>query len=270
MLGLGKYAKYILVRFEQMLCPYCYKESPSCSDIFVCANCELISRSSVAIRRDGRADIIMQLNQMESGGDSEGVEGKINELIQDGASLHDLYAAALFYKRLSNNRYLAVDYGRGGFMEENSDNRERSWMDLAKYKGLLYRVIWGCRYELKTGYNTDITYLEFTAEIALGQLEYAKTTLEMMNAKSKSNGDSDVVEYANSIYYSAVGDDATAIKNIDAVAPKIPGVLYYLAAMHVRRKRYGYALTLLTALREKTGSARAEELISRITAARKS
>ncbi len=157
-----------------------------------------------------------------------------------------LYANGLFYLAFSDVLYKSVDYGMEGYMEGNSDNRERSIKVLSEGKTQIYKAIRLSEDRLQHGYDSAPAYLRFIAYSRLQVPDGAKAALIAL--ESKESKESALLLYARTVHLAAYGTERAALAEVGKATESQVNAFYYLARLMIREGRTGEAIKVLARL----------------------
>ncbi len=259
--------KYLhsLGQFEKrgVSCPYCGNVIiTKDGSYFACPFCEMHSNEvQVSKQRDDLKGLLASKNKLISSNAWDDAAKIVEQILLLDPSPQMIYASAVFYESFSNYCWHDVNYSLGGYMEQNSINREKSWMLTSKSKTLLYRDIKICGDEIKSGKETDITFIKFLAEMKVSKFAQAKDTLDIIMESSTLPRAKD---HAGMSYYSQINDQKNAIKYIDLMLTTDLSAFYYLSKLLVKNRRNDDADKILVPFVEKTSMPKAMELLFKI------
>ncbi len=260
-------SKYLrsLAQFEKkgVACPYCGNIIiTKDGSYFACPFCEMHSNEvQVSKQRDDIKSLLVSKNKFISSNAWDDAAKAVDQMLLLDPSPQMIFASAIFYESFSNHCWHDVDYSIGGYMEQNSINREKSWVLKSKSRTLLYRDIKICGDEIKTGKETDIAFIKFLAEMKVSKFAQAKDTLGIIMGSSTLSRAND---YACMSYYSQINDQKNAIKYIDSISTTDLSAFYYLAKLLVKNRRNADACKILFRFVEKASMPKATELLFKL------
>ena len=244
-------------------CPYCGNVIiTKDGNYFVCSFCEMHSEEKQAksLRGDIRALLTSKNNLILSNSWDEAAK-LTEQIITLESTPQRLYSTAIFYEMFSNYCWHNIKYDLGGYMEQNSVNREKSWALLARSKSFFYESIKTCAEEIKTGQEVDLAFIKLLAESRVSKLADAKETLGII---TKSLVADQVKDYACMVYYTSIKDPKSAMRCVSNVSTAEVSAFYYVAKLLANEKRTKDAKEILQLLIQKTAMPRAAELLFKI------
>lgn len=247
---------------RQPICEFCGNEIAEYTGTGACGFCEMFPSAAASEMHAATPDSIKQINSI-SDERWEEAEKLIEKLSAESASPGMQYALSQFYFRRSNQLYYGIDYNLHGYMKENSDKREASWVLLGKAKGLMYKTIKLCNDQIAKSSTQEALYTRFTAEMSLQRHRDAKATLDLL-AGIKNNDE--VSLYSNMVYYSTLGSKKIATKFMESTISSQPNTFYYLARHLAKYGNTRGAGTVLGKFMERSRMPKAYHLLQKIKA----
>jgi hypothetical protein len=245
-------------------CGYCGNEIDSYSEVAMCHFCELYTTNIITHLNEEQQHIKELIDNRNKAFIEQKWQDAFNfakeiDISNDPAIL---YGNALFYWTFSDYLYHNINYGIEGYMEPNSNAREKSLIVISQSKTLIYKTINICNLQLKEGYHKDTAYLKVIAECKMSRFVNAKKTLDLINQKEDNN--SPIVQYANMVYYTGIKDKSKALIYIDKLVENQLNAFYYLAKILVLDKKIDDAKRILEIVAKKAYFPRANEMLVNI------
>ncbi len=171
-----------------------------------------------------------------------------------------LFAAAHFYRIISDYRYYDLDYSRKGFMEENSSNIYASLEMTSKSKEMFYKSLKLASDLMKDSPSEQLLYMNFISYIRLRRVTDAGRVLFSM----KPSRNDRILPYAHMLYWVEAEKPGARKEAIAMVEKGNVNAIYHLARCYAREKKLAEAKGILERLTMKVRMPDAVFLLHRI------
>jgi hypothetical protein len=225
-------------------CQYC--ESPISigkAKEAICSFCEGYFSYGKSIAADPNSGRLSDIQLMVDQSRVEEARKSLDALISAGSNLNLLFAAGSIYKTLSDIKHYDLNYGRKGFMEENSANVYYSLDLTSKYKEVFYKVIRMVSDQTKDAPNDELLYLSFISYVKLKRINDAERILSSMPGSNVM-----LREYADMVFSVESNGKEGYQKALKLAKEGNTNAIYYLARYYAGKKQLSEAKAILERL----------------------
>ncbi len=239
----------ILGTLERIPCPYCGNDTLTMNknDYWICSHCEcpIYGPSLPENAQGGEAAAISNINSMIERGDYQSAVTEYDKLIKDHGTAAHWYRYGMLYVEYSNAEVSAIKYDRKGFMEENSEHREKAGALLSKAKLLLYKALRVCQNSFDQEVaDPQTAFIYVMASTKLGDPRGIKKGLAiLMNMKSDM-----LIEYGGMMLSVTLADHNNVILHADKILTQdlfSVNALYYMAWALFKKGKANDAMKIL-------------------------
>ncbi len=241
-------------------CAYCGNMVHALSNGSFCNYCEMPRKEIETIPKE-QHDLLSAKIEFLGEYKYEKASKKVDEIAQKYPSPGVLYASAIFYSEYSNYMFRGVDYNGKGYMYENSQKREQSWILHAKSRGLMHSCIKMCNDELKSGYTDFTAYVKLLSSARIKDIVAANEAFSML---SKSDAKGQIQIYSAMVYYTLVKNRKEASINISAMANSDINFAYYASEIYIYGKDNASAKKILSSFLNNSKMPHASELLAKV------
>ncbi len=243
------YAKE-LKSLEKLRCQYCGSTVLTYGGSTFCHICE-----GLVLPAASPPEPISEAYSMFASGKIADAKEVLSGACKGSQNARLLFGAANIFDAISDWEYSGADYGRPGFMYENSNSIYASLDTISKSKEMLYKSIKLLLQEYTESKNAEASYLLFAANIKLKRKVYAFRQLaELEEEPSK---------YANMVY-AAEYSEKSAKAHIDSLLGKHVNSLYYLSKYLIHLRKFKAASDVLDAINSNVFMPKAAYLMQRL------
>ena len=229
---MSKLSELLAKRPSMKVCSYCGRSTLAYGNTYFCNFCELYNGelpvgSELSINPELLSNM-QSASQLLAQKQFSEAEKSIDQFASAAVNPMVLYVAAVLYRYLSDAFYFNVNYNLNGFMELNSENREKSLQLTAKSKEYFFKAIHAI--DSSPEPKSDLLlFVRFMSLVKLGRLVEAKKALSDLSSKQAQ-----LYGYASMVYsVESNSRQALALVNKQLASGNVNAIYYlskYLAA----------------------------------------
>ncbi len=241
-----------------LICPVCGSETPSLKNRGICNICENV----ISMPKNELEGKDAELAEMLAEYESKIADGSVYDAIKAYDSIAEkhsspsyMYMQGLNYVKASNSDIENIDYGLGGFMEENAARNDKAAESYRKAREYFADAL------ANIEEAPDSIYAGFLSCLKLKDAKQAKLLL------GKLNGNAYLYAYASVLFDSFMGNFDGVISKAERMMDErdYPITLfYYIALALFKKKKYAEAGEIAKELSGSISSPNLEALIGHI------